>query len=464
MQLQIDKLGKVSITVEQNYWNINKDYDKLTVVEKEGIFGTFISRKPVPAGIVLTNREYWIPFSSLKEDIILDYNSFKDKYGIELVNIKNDISNIYSEINNITNNGNNNGGNTEGNVNVSNKHIKYLGIFNNLEDVLLKASSSEIINNKNVIIMPFNYNNNIGFILQWANDNRTASQLIFDSRNIYRRDIDHIDTENPTVSRTELTSIHKVNVNTTALNKTITFDDYNNNTIASCVLTEADDTNSGLLTSTLYQKLRDLPDYETITNQINEVKDMAIGFHITTNASVAPATIYKGENTNVNISYSASISGKPLTCTATLNSENGEAVSNPYSVSDNRTFNVYIHINNEDPNVNTIVSKTLSVKAYYPRYYGVLNSETITSNQITTLTKMTAAASAAASNVKTTVTESSYLWLCVPNGMTINKVTSSGFDVPMSSPINVEVTNKGTYKCYRSVNKINAGSITYNVQ
>lgn len=80
MQLQIDNLGKVSITVEEDYWDITKDYDKLTIVEKEGIFGTFISRKPVPAGTVLTNREYWIPFSSLKENIILDYNSFKDTY------------------------------------------------------------------------------------------------------------------------------------------------------------------------------------------------------------------------------------------------------------------------------------------------------------------------------------------------------------------------------------------------
>lgn len=80
MQLQIDKLGKVSITVEEGYWDINKDYDKLTVVEKEGTFGTFISRKPVPAGTVLTNREYWIPFSSLKEEIIIDYNQFINKY------------------------------------------------------------------------------------------------------------------------------------------------------------------------------------------------------------------------------------------------------------------------------------------------------------------------------------------------------------------------------------------------
>ena len=80
MQLQIDKLGKVSITIEEGYWDINKDYDKLTVVEKQGTYGTFISRKPVPAGTVLTNREYWIPFSSLKEEIIIDYNKFINKY------------------------------------------------------------------------------------------------------------------------------------------------------------------------------------------------------------------------------------------------------------------------------------------------------------------------------------------------------------------------------------------------
>lgn len=73
MQLQIDKLGKVAVTVEQDYWSIGKDYDKLTIVEKAGIFGTYISRKPVPAGTELTDRRYWIPFSSLKENIVLQF-------------------------------------------------------------------------------------------------------------------------------------------------------------------------------------------------------------------------------------------------------------------------------------------------------------------------------------------------------------------------------------------------------
>ena len=98
MQLQIDKLGKVSITVEQNYWDINKDYDKLTVVEKEGVFGTYISRKPVPAGIVLTNRQYWIPFSSLKEEIIINYNAFLDTYGEQLATAQDDIKTLIAEV------------------------------------------------------------------------------------------------------------------------------------------------------------------------------------------------------------------------------------------------------------------------------------------------------------------------------------------------------------------------------
>ena len=74
MRLQIDNLGKVAITVEEGYWSSDKDYDKLTIVEQEGVFGTFISRKPVPAGTELTNRKYWIRFSSLKEEIVLRFN------------------------------------------------------------------------------------------------------------------------------------------------------------------------------------------------------------------------------------------------------------------------------------------------------------------------------------------------------------------------------------------------------
>ena len=81
MESIIKKLGKTSITVEKDYHSSKKEYNKLTIVEEEGAFKTYLSRKPVPVGIELTNREYWIPFSGVLESIVFDYIKFKQEYG-----------------------------------------------------------------------------------------------------------------------------------------------------------------------------------------------------------------------------------------------------------------------------------------------------------------------------------------------------------------------------------------------
>lgn len=81
MESVIKKLGKTSVTVEKDYHSSKKEYNKLTVVEEEGAFKTYLSRKPVPIGIELTNREYWIPFSGVLESIVFDYLKFKQEYG-----------------------------------------------------------------------------------------------------------------------------------------------------------------------------------------------------------------------------------------------------------------------------------------------------------------------------------------------------------------------------------------------
>lgn len=81
MESIIKKLGKTSVTVEKDYHSSKKEYNKLTVVEEEGAFKTYLSRKPVPVGIELTNREYWIPFSGVLESIVFDYIKFKQEYG-----------------------------------------------------------------------------------------------------------------------------------------------------------------------------------------------------------------------------------------------------------------------------------------------------------------------------------------------------------------------------------------------
>lgn len=83
MKLSKVNLGKVAVTVDRD-WDNTKDYDKLTIVLDRSVYKTYISRKPVPAGTVLTNMNYWLPFSSLTEEIALDYISFINNYTGQL--------------------------------------------------------------------------------------------------------------------------------------------------------------------------------------------------------------------------------------------------------------------------------------------------------------------------------------------------------------------------------------------
>lgn len=63
MKSKIERLGKVSITVEKDYWNKNKPYDRLTIVERQGTRTAYLSRKVVPIGVEITDRNYWITIS-----------------------------------------------------------------------------------------------------------------------------------------------------------------------------------------------------------------------------------------------------------------------------------------------------------------------------------------------------------------------------------------------------------------
>ena len=60
MKTKIEQLGKVSITVEEDYHDLDRTYDKLTVVEDEISLATYISRQYVPAQTPLNNRHFWI--------------------------------------------------------------------------------------------------------------------------------------------------------------------------------------------------------------------------------------------------------------------------------------------------------------------------------------------------------------------------------------------------------------------
>ena len=71
-------------------YDINKSYDDLCLVHN-GQLASYISRKKVPAGIELTNEEYWQPVADLNGDVKEDYEGFK----AEVLQL---ISNINSKV------------------------------------------------------------------------------------------------------------------------------------------------------------------------------------------------------------------------------------------------------------------------------------------------------------------------------------------------------------------------------
>lgn len=101
--------------------------------------------------------------------------------------------------------------------------------------------------------------------------------------------------------------------------------------------------------------------------------------------------------------------------------------------------------------------RPVSANLYLPVYYGFSKATTGNALTITFLTK--GGASLNGTRTLTNDDATKYLWLCVPNTMSINKVTSSGFDVPFLAPVEAS-TPLGTYKCYRTKDLPGAGSMT----
>lgn len=91
--------------------------------------------------------------------------------------------------------------------------------------------------------------------------------------------------------------------------------------------------------------------------------------------------------------------------------------------------------------------RSISANLYLPVYYGFSNATIGNELTITSLTK--GGSSLNGTKTLTNDDATKYLWLCVPNTMSINKVTSGGFDVPFLTPVEAS-TQLGTYKCYRT--------------
>lgn len=434
MQLYKDNLGKVSVTVEQGYWDINKDYDKLTVVEKEGIFGTYISRKPVPAGTVLTDREYWIPFSSLKEQIVIDYNSFIDKYERTLENHEDRIVEL-EKINDLVEQA------------ITNTETVIDGVSTLTEQARLAiARANETLDRAELLIESFETSKNELYEIAQSSKDEVDEVIELKGKPNGYATLD----SSGRVPAAQLPSYVDDVVEYPSLN------DFPAKGEKGKIYVSVDTNKQYRWSGSTYIEMPNI-------DEIQEVKDLVIGIHTTVNVSASPSLIEKGVGTPITINSSVKFNNTQNLSHTKVIRVNGSTVSNPYSVSDATTFNVEINVNNADPKLVMTTNKTVSVNAVYPRYYGRANKETLVSSDVLAFTKQPISTSPNGTyNINSTAAD--YLWLCVPSNMTIHKVTSNGFDVAMNGSINVGVSDKGTYKCYRSTLKINPGTITIVIQ
>lgn len=91
----------------------------------------------------------------------------------------------------------------------------------------------------------------------------------------------------------------------------------------------------------------------------------------------------------------------------------------------------------------------------YLCYFGGNPASTMTSEILNTLNKVSA--TGVSFNPKVTTKDNDYIWLVVPSYLSISRVTSAGFDVPLSAP--QTITNSlGNFKAYRTINPLTANT------
>lgn len=192
---------------------------------------------------------------------------------------------------------------------------------------------------------------------------------------------------------------------------------------------------------------------KAIAAAMTELQDYC--FPTSLEASVSPSSVeWKGNSVEVSVHFKVLRNSKPVVADTVQIQFNGETkmLENVSEGSEKfilSTFGYKSGSVTAEKGTTTIKNspRSISTNLYLPVYYGFSKATTGNELTITSLTK--GGSSLNGTKTLTNDDATKYLWLCVPNTMSINKVTSGGFDVPFLAPVEAS-TPLGTYKCYRT--------------
>lgn len=202
---------------------------------------------------------------------------------------------------------------------------------------------------------------------------------------------------------------------------------------------------------------------QTLQEVLVQMNEHIYNAHAEVALKANPSTIERDVTTSITVSNTVQFLGKaytPQSISVRVGGASGTEISTTpngsvtASTSADTTYHVSVTFIDG-------VSKTATaaVHAYYPKYFGGSTASSVDSAAVLSLKKQTIT-SAASGTYQIEIKQDEYMWLCVPNGMSIKRVTSGGFDIPMESATTVAVDGKGNYSCYRSSGAMNAGTVS----
>lgn len=211
----------------------------------------------------------------------------------------------------------------------------------------------------------------------------------------------------------------------------------------------------------LSQQLVDSVD-KKFTDITDSLKNIVYTNHANATISVTPSTIFKGEDTNVNVAWNASLSGlanPTITYTVLKGTDSfaTEGTSKQDTVNTNTTYNLTAVIEG------VTLNRSATVNAVYPIYAESINGD------VTALPDNATKYSTPVTSANVTITynpaETSYLYIFVPDGMAVSSAqlnsSAGNSPLPITKQPDINVDGKGVYHVYRSAMKQVAGS--YNV-
>ena len=190
----------------------------------------------------------------------------------------------------------------------------------------------------------------------------------------------------------------------------------------------------------LLRKVQDL------TEDVAELKDSE--FPIVLSLS----TSNDADVMNTYVRYTVKVKGEDFVPDTLELRKNGSILINTPKASD--TIGTPIQANREEFMLSVTKQGRTGKSTSLVRYLCLYGGSTSTSMDGVTYQQLTKKTSASVSFNPTVKTKNGeYIWLLVPSYLTINRVTSAGFDVTLASP-QTFATAMGEYKAYRTLNPL----------